>query len=330
MTVEEEIEKSIKLIEGDYKGVKEFKGVAPVYPFNTEDACSLFRSYKDYIKGKPVLTVTGSGDFLLDLIANGARDITCFDTNVLSKRVAELKLAFWKSHLGKELFLKFLAGDHCGDEILSYDIFKGCRNFFSPETLYYFESIYKIMKRQGLKITNAKSSILFQQFDSLFHFPVQNSTVGNQDSYLGYYVDALDEALVDTEDLHVRFLDKDVMDLGECLDEYYFIYLSNIFEFTSTFIDKKRLRMRLETFKKYVVDEIKPHLTDGGVLVAGYLQGSRNISDDVYHDKSKYPQIFSEQEGFLIDDVYGCKGKTIITANEEVLKRRKLDMYDFF
>lgn len=330
MTVEEEIEKSIKLIEGDYKGVKEFEGVAPVYPFNTEDACRLFRSYKEFIKGHPVLTVTGSGDFLLDLIVNGARDITCFDTNVLSKRVAELKLAFWKSHLGKELFLKFLAGDHCGDEILSYDIFKECRNFLSPETLYYFESIYKIMKSQDLKITNAKSSILFQQFDSLFHFSVQNSTVGNGDSYLGYYIDALDEALVDTEDLHVRFLDKDVMDLGGSLDEYYFIYLSNIFEFTSTFIDKKRLRMRLETFKKYVVDEIKPHLTDGGVLVAGYLQGSRNISDDIYHDKSKYPQIFSEKEGFLIDDVYGCKGKTIITANEEVLKRRKLDMYDFF
>lgn len=330
MTVEEEIEKSIKLIEGDYKGLKEFAGVAPVYPFNTEDACSLFRSYKEFIRGKSVLTVTGSGDFLLDLIANGARDITCFDTNVLSKRVAELKLAFWKSHLGKELFLKFLAGDYCGDEILSYDIFKECRNFLSPETLYYFESIYKIMKRRGLKITNAKSSILFQQFDSLFHFSVQNSTVGNGDSYLGYYVDALEDALSDTEDLHVRFIDKDIMSLASDLDEYYFMYLSNIFEFTSTFIDKKRLRMRMETFKKYIVEEIKPHLTDGGVLVAGYLQGSRNISDDVYHDKKKYEEIFSEEAGFLIDDVYGCKGKSIITANAKVLKERKLDMYDFF
>lgn len=330
MTVEEEIEKSIKLIEGDYKGVKEFAGVAPVYPFNTEDACNVFHSYKKFIKGKSILTVTGSGDFLLDLIASGARDITCFDTNVLAKRIAELKLAFWKSHLGKELFLDFFTGSHCGDEIMSYDIFKECRNFLSPETLYYFESIYKIMKKKGLKIDNANSSVLFQQFDSLFHFPVQNVTVDNIDSYLGYYIDELDKALEDTEDLHVRFLDKDVMDLANSLDEYYFIYLSNIFEFTSTFIDKKRLRMRLETFKKYVINEIKPHLTDGGVLVAGYLQGSRNMSDDVYHDKSKYAQIFSEEEGFLIDDIYGCKGKTIITANKEILKQRKIDMYDFF
>lgn len=330
MSVQDEIEKSIKLLEHDYSGVREFKGVSPVYPFNTEDSANLFSCYRDFIKGKKVLTVTGSGDALLDLIARGSKDITCFDSNVLAKRIAELKLAFWKSHLGKDLFKKFFIGEHYGDEILQYDIFKELRNYLSPETLYYFESLYDYMKKKGIKMTNADSTILYQQYDNFIHFPVQNSTVGNFNSYLGNNQRDLENALVDTEDLHVQFLDKDIMDLSESIDEYFFIYLSNIFEFTSSFMPQKRLRIRLERFKNYVVNEIKPHLSDDGILVLGYLQGSKNICDDVYRDKTKYDYIFNEDEGFLIDDLYGCKGKAIITSSEKVLAQRKRDMYDFF
>lgn len=333
MTVQEEIEKSFKLLNQDYSDIKTFAGVTPVYPFNTEDSANLFFSYKDFIKDKKVLTVTGSGDALLDLIVAGSRDITCFDTNVLAKRIAELKLSFWKAHLGSDAYKRFFAGEHCGDEILDYDLFKECRNYLSPETLYYFECVYEYARKKGIKLTNHVSQILYQQYESFLHFPNQNQTLDNPSSYLSEWnAKKLEDALIDTEDLHVRFIDSDILSLAkESLDpEYYFIFLSNIFEFTSTFIPKKRLRMRLETFKDYVVKELYPHVSDGGVLVAGYLKGSRNVTDDIYHDKSKYDLIFSEDEGFLIDDIYGCKGKAIIKANEKVIKKRKLDMYDFF
>lgn len=335
MSVQNDIEKSIKLLNKDYSEVKNFKGITPVYPFNTEDSANLFSSYCKFIEDKRVLTVTGSGDSLLDLVVKGSRDITCFDVNALAKYIADLKLAFFKAHLGEErgdLFKRFFMGDSYGDEILEYDLFRECKNFLRPESLYYFECLYDYMKKKGLKITNNVSSILYQQYDSFIHFPNQNRTVSNNESYLGAHNQkVLSRALEDTENLQIKFIDKDIMGLAESLsDEYYFMYLSNIFEFTSTFLPQKRLRIRLERFKEYILNELKPHLSDAGILVFGYLGGSNNMSEDVYYDKSKYAQIFREDEGFLIDDLYGCHGKAIITANEEVIKRRKLEMYDFF
>lgn len=333
MTVQEEIEKTIKLLNKDYSNLKEFHGVYPVYPFNTEDSANLFFSYREFIKDKKVLTVTGSGDALLDLIRYGAKDITCFDSNVLAKHIAELKLAFWKAHLGEDNFKKFFMGEHCCDEIMQYDLFMECRPYLRPETLYYFECVYDYIKKHGIKFTNDESRFLYQQYDSFIHFPVQNRTVGNSFSYMDKEnARVLEDILIDPESIHVNYLDANILDVDKKIgDDFYFMYLSNIFEFTSTFIDYKRLRMRLEKFKSYVSDDLYPHLSDGGVLVAGYLKGSDNSRpEDIYRDKSKYPSIFSENEGYLVDDVYGCKGKAIIKANKEVIKKRKLDMYDFF
>ena len=60
-----------------------------VYPFTTENIAG----YLDMdLTGKKIITVTGSGDHIINAILKGCNDITTFDINPLTKEFMELKL----------------------------------------------------------------------------------------------------------------------------------------------------------------------------------------------------------------------------------------------
>ena len=103
MDVREAIYHASKILRRDFKDIKtKFAGYTPVYSFNTEDSASVFHHFRDYIKGQKVLTVTGSGDAILDLLLYGAKKIVSFDVNKSTIFYSKLKIAFIKSGLDKK------------------------------------------------------------------------------------------------------------------------------------------------------------------------------------------------------------------------------------
>ncbi|MDE5630645.1 MAG: hypothetical protein K2I70_03500 [Bacilli bacterium] len=108
--IEEAIDAVKTLIYGKNQNSEMFAGYTRVYPFNTEDSSSVFRVQEDKIRSKDTLTVTGSGDALLDLFMNGASTVTCFDINGLAKFYALLKFSFVKTGMSYHEFEIFFLG----------------------------------------------------------------------------------------------------------------------------------------------------------------------------------------------------------------------------
>ena len=76
-----------------------------VYPFTTENIAG----YMDMdLTGKKIITVTGSGDHIINAILKGCNDITTFDINPLTKEFMELKLEKIKE-LSLEEYLEFFS-----------------------------------------------------------------------------------------------------------------------------------------------------------------------------------------------------------------------------
>ena len=66
-----------------------------LYPFTNENIGAYF-SKLDF-KDKSVLTVTSSGDHIINSILMGAKEVDAFDVNPLAKHYSELKIAAIKS-----------------------------------------------------------------------------------------------------------------------------------------------------------------------------------------------------------------------------------------
>ena len=75
-----------------------------IYPFTTENISGYMSSLD--LSNKRVITVTGSGDHVINAIKAGSSEITTFDINPLSKNNLDLKLS--------------------GIKFLSYEDFLGC------------------------------------------------------------------------------------------------------------------------------------------------------------------------------------------------------------
>ena len=76
-----------------------------IYPFTSENIAG----YMKYLNltGKKVITVTGSTDHILNVILQGAAEITTFDINPLTKPYMDLKISALKN-LSYEDFINLL------------------------------------------------------------------------------------------------------------------------------------------------------------------------------------------------------------------------------
>ncbi|MCH5167037.1 MAG: DUF3419 family protein [Erysipelotrichales bacterium] len=333
MDVREAIYHASKILRRDFKDIKtKFAGYTPVYSFNTEDSASVFHHFRDYIKGQKVLTVTGSGDAIFDLLLYGAKKIVAFDVNKLTIFYSKLKIAFIKSGLDKKMYTKYFMGMDRGDTILDYDIYELFKDCLDPEAREYWDGVYEVINKDKIVIRNTETSLMYEQF-GLFGFPNINCSIENK---AGYFTDENYEKIqkiLREEDFEIEYKYSSLFDLDDKLnDKFAFMYLSNIMDYTSEFIDEANLDDRLVIFKNYVTSVLSRFLKKNGIIVSGFLRKFRQLDDDIHYDINEYKNVFFESEGFFMDDCYptNIEDRIIIYSSPKVIEKQKELMYDYY
>ena len=98
--------KSVNLIEFNSE---KFASISKIYSFTTENISGYF-NYLDF-KNKNVLTVSASGDHIINAFYKGARSVTGFDINYLALVFTELKLIAIQELSYKQFLEIFLIND---------------------------------------------------------------------------------------------------------------------------------------------------------------------------------------------------------------------------
>ncbi len=155
-----------------------------IYPFTTENIAG----YMDELDltNKKIITVTGSGDHIINAILKGCIDITTFDINPLTKEFMELKLEKIKK-LSLEEYLEYFS--NLDKDKYNYKYFDiqnkiDCNLYLNREN-------YNIIKERldGVKITfiesNLKTLELNDNYDYMF--------LSNISDYIEMFFDNLDD-----------------------------------------------------------------------------------------------------------------------------------------
>lgn len=312
--IEEAIDAAKTLIYGKNENSEMFAGYTRVYPFNTEDSSSVFRVQEDKIKNKDTLTVTGSGDALLDLFMNGASTVTCFDINGLAKFYALLKFSFVKAGMSYHEFETFFLGKET--VILSKKIYDKYSSFLDKNLKRFWDGIYEYLNANNKKLLNSDHNLFYKIYD---FFDTANKSYHNNCSYIGNEENyaKLQEILKSKTLNDINFIDSSLFDLPEKLagKKYGYAYLSNILDFTDLYFDNKEELDGKLAFKEFVLNNLTNIIEDNGTIDVGFLAQNWQLSN-------ASTLAFSNEEGFDIKDLkpYNDKDKVIVFVN------RKLDL----
>ncbi len=206
-----------------------------IYPFTTENIAG-YMCNLDFID-KKVITVTGSADHILNIVARGGCEITTFDVNPLTELYMDLKLSAFRSLDFKD-FVNFLLYDskinldksiissldmsdfsrefwlerliefnNDGRRLMHSKYFN--RNYFNPDSkvwqnLYLNEDGYRLVKQRlsNVRIKFLNSSLenleIKEDFDYMF--------LSNISDYIGMMYGK--DGLVKYRDLMNKFLSK--------------------------------------------------------------------------------------------------------------------------
>lgn len=299
-----------------------FKGYTRIYPFNTEDSASVFKKRKENIEGKDVLTVTGSGDALLDLFLNGAENVTCFDCNGLAKYYAKLKFYAIKSGMSFEEYKEFFLGNQIGNYVLTKNIYDKFKDTIDDEdTRTFWDSLYNYENQTELHIANNYENLLTYRIIGLMMSEV-NKTCGNPNSYFneGNY-QKLQEILQAKSMENLEFKDVSLLELPNELEaskrKFDYMYLSNIIDFTSLYIFKDKVGDRLEIFRDFIFKELSRCLNNDGIIDVGYLaEGWRDATTDTLKLED-YKKIFAEIQGFSIESLMPYNRDSVLSYGEK-------------
>ncbi len=203
----------------------------------TNEALSLY--YQDLkIKGGKVLTVTGSGDHLLQAILNGAKEITFFDQNRFTYYYTLLKIAAIK---GLDCLPFKLYFDVFSPLEFSYNIFDTFKDYL-PQDAYDF---WKAMYKAG-----------FEKKNTYLIGPGINANIG-ENAYLEEEHFRTLKARI--HNVSYRFIDSRLEDLASNLtnqDQFDTVLLSNIFDWLGNdfnpYLEKKYIALIQQTIEPYM------------------------------------------------------------------------------
>lgn len=272
------------LVSHEYK-FEDFSGVTSLYRFNSEDSACVFSDNKSLITGQNVVTVTGSGDAILDLFMNGANKIVSFDINSMTAFWAELKFVAAK-YLNYQDYLNLI-------NTLDYDIYSKISSYLSPNTQKLWDELYNFCTLREIWIDGEQSTLIYKN-TLFFSF---DCSQGNPNGYCNennYY--KLQEILRDKSISDVSFVICDIFDLPNSVDlsNYSYAYLSNIMDFLVG-IDKLEIdESAVEKFKKFVTKSLLPSMKEDANIDLCYISENWHLGTS----KEIYSEKFSEDEGY--------------------------------
>lgn len=183
-----------------------------IYPFATENLNYL----KDIdLSHKKVITVSGSGDHILNIILAGSTDILTFDINKKTKYYTKLKI-FLIKHISYELYKSLLGLSKRRISLINNSLFE--RHYFNSERIInqnpYLEetNYYRLRnKLKKAKITYIHSSLenlnITQEYDYMFLSNISDylSHMYKND-YLYNYQKDINKFLINVKTIYFAYL----------------------------------------------------------------------------------------------------------------------------
>lgn len=233
-----------------------------IYSMTTENIYGFLNNLD--LKDKDILTISGSGDQRLNAYLLGAKNVTTFDINPLTRINAKLKDTAIQN-LSLDEFIDFFginSNTHYNRYLpLDKDLFGKLNRDLDEDTSDFFKFI---IDNQTQISTN----------DIYFHFDNKLSVLEKMNGYLNE--NSYLELRHIIENKEINYIESDINQLKTKLDnkKYDLILLSNISDYIN--------RMYDEPLKDYrnLIDSLTDYLKPNGIIQVGYIyyHKHRNIS----------------------------------------------------
>lgn len=282
-----------------------------IYPFTNENIKDMFSCFN--FKDKECLSILGSSDQVFDMYLRGAKSVTAFDINPLTKYLFYLKRAALRADLTKEEYLSFFCSSENNDEF---------KKSFNEET---FARIVPFLKGNSYKfwteLYTRYSGYKIREQDCLFSFDeYKRSTL---ESIVYYLSDEGFEKVKEiSSSIKITFVNKNIKDLI-LSKNYDLMYLSNLIQYASSIFWQQSLyetkyeeeKVSLQEFKDFIM-QYKDNLNDNGVMIIGYIYTileecdtiaifNKKIRDEVFPNDT-YSYEYFKATSHLEND-YLCK-----------------------
>ncbi len=246
--MKEDFYKAIELITSKKEQPNEFFEYDRVYPYTTEN----IEGYMKDVSDKSVLSVVGSGDHYLNLIAKGAKEVDCFDINKFALYYLSLKKAAVLS-LSKREFFEFLTND-------SLKYFDRVKPHLDANSYVFWSNYIKYFTfNNGIQAT-----FLFYPRTAGGDYIKRNYYLTNE----GY--DSLKEKIIGKNE---DYFYGDIYDVSKLLNKKYdSIYLSNICNYQEDMNKYRNLILQLKN----------NNLNDNGELYYAYYYGRKDEDFNYY------------------------------------------------
>lgn len=138
--------------------INNFNNLSQIYSFTTENIAGYFEDLD--FENKKVLTVTASGDHIINAFYKGANEVIGFDINYLALVFTELKLVAMEN-LEYEEFLQFFMINESNDinknkKVLDYEIYKEkLKSKLTKSVAKCWDIMYQNFNNNGYKLRNS-------------------------------------------------------------------------------------------------------------------------------------------------------------------------------
>jgi len=285
-----------------------FSKFSKLYSFTTENLKAYLQELN--LENKKILSTTSSGDFIFNSYLLGAKQVDCFDINLLSKFYFELKTESIK----KFTFLKFqqffLRTKQNNKYTFNYKDYLKLRTNLSALAKLFFDNCYNFFKKDGFKLReSAIFNNIYDEAESKINF---NLYLKEKNFY------KLKKILKNKKE---NFINSDIVSLTKHLkhsDKYDLIYLSNIADYAHQFLGKKHLTI----FKEEIILLLSKHLNPNGqILMYFYSYDKKAPLRNDFYDFEKVKSILSNDKFFLkilnFNSVIDGKDAIVILKNRQ-------------
>ncbi len=239
-----------KLLDNESE-MRQFGNIAKLYPFTTENISGYLDGID--IEDKNVISVTGSGDHILNLVCLGATKVTGFDVNSLSHHMTNLKLTAMQV-LEYEAFLGYFVND--SKSVYNYKTYTQIRSHLRPETRMIFDYIYLQSDYDGRKLRN--SHLFYQHPNVDVYACTYNRYIRNKKSY--------HKMKSRRSEFHWHHTSIRELEATLPIDEKYdLVLLSNVMDYAKQIF---RIKQSDEMFIRECIKPLFDRLNVNGIVVA--------------------------------------------------------------
>lgn len=235
-----------------------------IYPMTTENIASYARYINNF---STVLTVTGSGDQLLNCIYHGAEEITLFDINPLTYYLIRLKMAMLtktRSEFINFFITRGVSWDIHSPMFFAEKTYLSVRQQLPSDAREFWDTYYKWLNDHNC---TPQQSELFR------HIKYSQRILLDANDYLA--TDAAYNATVARMSLvKVRFLDCGLAELPYTIEEgvrFNTMLFSNLSDYVKGAFNIADGNEALNKYNAFINDMMKNHLSLGGQVFFAYI-----------------------------------------------------------